>query len=285
MTDYSKIVLLALKAALKAKSEILEVYDNRIDVEIKDDGTPLTLADKNSNNAIVKLLNQSNIPVLSEESSLLPYSRRKDAEYLWLVDPLDGTKEFIKKNGEFTINIGLIHNSEPVIGVTAVPVSNIIYLGWKGEGAFKIKIKNDFENNLANNDIKSILKNSVKLSVNNKIDKIVLAASRSHPDEIAGRLIQLLSKEGITASFLKRGSALKFGLIADGTANIYIRGSYSYEWDTASGHALVNAAGGEVISVGDGKPLKYNKPQLKNKAFIAIASEELMEIISDKLTL
>ncbi len=284
MIDYSRTVLLALKAAIKAKDEILKVYENTVDVEIKNDGTPITIADKNSNNAIVSILEESSIPIISEESRLLEYDDRKDAEFLWLIDPLDGTKEFIKKNGEFTINIGFVRNTEPEIGITAVPVTGAIYIGWVGQGAYKVIIDNDFEKHLANDDIDNILKNSTKLSVAKETSHIDIAVSRSHPGDITGKVLDLLSKEGVTASIIKMGSALKFGLIAEGSANVYVRGSYSYEWDTASGHALVNAAGGKVLSVVDGKPVKYNKPQLKNQGFVAVASDKILKLISGKLT-
>ncbi len=282
MTNYPSLVMLALKAALKAKDEILTVYDQKFDFEVKNDGTPITIADKNSNNAITSILNRTNILVISEETQSMAYYKRKNHEFLWLVDPLDGTKEFIKKNGEFTVNIGLIQNSVPVIGVTAVPVREIIYLGWLSKGAFKITICKNFKRHLKNNNIENILKHSDKLTSDNIFSRVNLAVSRSHPDDRTASIIQSLANENIPVKIIKKGSALKFCLLAEGSANIYMRGNYSYEWDTASGHALVNAAGGKVLSVIDGKPLKYNKPQLKNREFIAVASDKLLDIIKWK---
>ncbi len=285
MTNYSSMVLLALKAALNASDEILSVYDRQFDYETKDDGTPLTAADKNSNVAITSVLKRSNIDVISEETRSPAYDKRKKSEYLWLVDPLDGTKEFIKKNGEFTVNIGLIQNSQPIIGVTAAPVLGLIYLGWKGIGAFKIKICKESQKYIFDNDIDNILQFSVKVSANDVCDRVDMAVSRSHKDNITGSIIEKLSKEDIPVKIIKIGSALKFCMIAEGSVNIYIRGSGSYEWDTASGHALVNAAGGKIFSLTDGKPLIYNKPQLHNKGFVAVASGKLWKLVKRKFAL
>ncbi|GEM_PF-4113990 len=203
---------------------------------------------------------------------------------MWSVGPLDGTKEFIKQNGEFTVNIALIHNSKPVIGITVVPVIDVIYLGWVGIGAYKIKIQNGLENSIKHNDLENILTHSDKLSPAKINNSVTIVISRSPPDGLTNKLVQLLSEEGIVANIINRGSALKFGLVAAGTADIYARSNNSYEWDTASGDALINAAGGRIVSVLDGKSLEYNKQHLKNSGFITISSEYLWKRIRSKFS-
>ncbi len=284
MEDYNKLLILALKAVLNARHEILSVYNDHIDVETKDDGSPITMADKASDKIITSTLSESEIPVISEESNLLQYDKRKDSKFLWIVDPLDGTKEFIKRNGEFTINIALVNRSEPVFGITAVPVQDTVYLGCIKRGAYKIAINNDLKIDPESSNFQSILNHSEQLFTDNTNNLLTIATSRSYKNVFTEKLFSLLTGEDIPVKIIRRGSALKFGLIAEGTANIYIRGGHSYEWDTASGHALVAAAGGEVLSLTDGQPLKYNKPDLKNPGFIAISSLKLWERIRKKIT-
>lgn len=230
--------------AQKAGAKILEVYSSEnFEVETKQDESPVTLADKLANAIIVDALNAAypHIPIVSEEGDLAAYETRKSFEYFWLVDPLDGTKEFINKNGDFTVNIALIHKATPVLGVIYVPVHNTTYLGALMLGAHKIE-----------NDIVS------RIEVSNRKKDLIAVGSKSHAtaeDE------KVLSQYGIK-DFTSRGSSLKFCMVAEGKADLYYRGGPTMEWDTAAGHAIVLAAGGKV------EGLVYNKESLLNSSFL-----------------
>ncbi len=285
---YPDLILKALKIACDASKEIMLVYDEEFDVVSKKDGSPLTIADTKSHNIISKTLSETNIPVISEESKLLDYDIRKDSELLWLVDPLDGTKEFVKRNGEFTVNISLIKNKVPVIGIISVPVQRKIYFGWVGKGAYEIDITDEFYDSLKIMDFEGIKKRYFK-QLNSpdslKNNEISLVVSRSHFDDNTNKLVELLEKENYQVRVLKIGSALKFGIMAEGSANIYLRSTYSYEWDIAAGDAIINAIGGKLLSLSSGQPLMYNKPDLKNPGFIATTSDSLLKIVREKFLL
>jgi 3'(2'), 5'-bisphosphate nucleotidase len=216
----------------------------------------LTVADKNANDIIVNSLNKlpinsllkKNIPILSEEGRSVPYDERKNWEYFWLIDPLDGTKEFVKKNGEFTINIALIHKDSPVIGVVYSPVLNVCYWAKKGEGAFK--------------DGKQL-----PLKIQNKEDVYKVVASRSHMSSETKDFIDAIAtdKEKVVVSI---GSSLKICLVAEGEANIYPRLGPTMEWDTAAAHAIVNESDGLFNRYIDNGAHLYNKKNLLNDWFV-----------------
>lgn len=251
-----KIDIQALIALAQAAGKAtLEIYNNDdIAFEVKGDNSPLTLADKQSNDIIVKGLEQlyPNIPIISEENKLLDYDERKDWTLCWLVDPLDGTKEFIKKNGEFTVNIALIENGVPVFGVVDVPVKGITYFAEKGSGAFKIE-----------NSVKSELK--IRPLAADGFLKIV--GSRSHQTDELLEYVER-QKANYNVDFVAAGSSLKFCLIADGVADVYPRLGPTMEWDTAAGQMVAMEAGAEVLVFETGKPLQYNKSDLLNPYFI-----------------
>jgi len=243
--------------AREAGEAILKVYEKDFEVETKADNSPLTEADKNANDVIVKGLQEKypDIPIISEETKTVDYSQRKDWKAFWLVDPLDGTKEFIKKNGEFTVNIALMENGEPVLGVVYVPVQNTTYYGIKGEGAFKIDANGKTE-----------IGNGTKHY--SEKDSILVVASRSHLSEAVEEFVAKLKNEGKAVEFLSAGSSLKLCLVAEGKADVYPRFGPTMEWDTGAAHAVAAAAGRSVLNAESRQPLQYNKENLLNPWFI-----------------
>jgi 3'(2'), 5'-bisphosphate nucleotidase len=250
--NLQSLLPIAIQAAESASREILTVYNSPdFHVEKKGDDSPLTLADKKAHDAIVGLLRQTDLPILSEEGKNIPYEQRKDWEYFWMVDPLDGTKEFIKRNGEFTVNIALIHKNKPVLGVVGVPVTNQLYYSSSGAGA-GLKI----------GDTASPLlkRNAVDLTVSG----LRVVASRSHMTEDTEQFISKLR----APELVSKGSSLKFLLIAEGKADVYPRFAPTMEWDTAAAHAIVNEVGLKVLHRDAVTELTYNKENLLNPGFV-----------------
>ena len=250
-----------LKIVRQAGIEILSVYShtNNYNVSYKEDNSPITEADRLANNLIVDALKKlpSNLPILSEESEDVPFSERESWEDYWLIDPLDGTREFIRRNGEFTVNIALVRNGVPEMGAVHVPVSGVTYLGKRGEGAWRVE-QDDI--------VKEI--HSRKLEPPYGFLKIV--ASRSHHNDPLVNLIQDISKE-IQVEVVSMGSSLKICLLAEGEADLYPRLAPTCEWDTAAAHAVLKASGGEIFNTAF-QPLKYNKKtDLFNPHFFAVA--------------
>lgn len=257
---------IAVNAALLAGKEILKIYETDFSVEKKSDDSPLTRADTASNKIITNALKNTGLPVLSEEGRDIPYRERKNWDAFWLVDPLDGTKEFIKKNDEFTVNIALVKNNKPVMGIIYVPVLDILYFGSLDEGAFKCeKLCTPMPENKNISHLASI---SDALPLKNLNKKFTVVASRSHlSKETAAFIDQLKSEHGEVAT-ISRGSSLKLCMVAEGRADIYPRFAPTSEWDTAAGHAIVLSAGG-IVTTADGKEeLSYNKEDLLNPWFI-----------------
>ena len=253
---------LAVRAAIEASKEILSVYrSNNFEVEIKEDNSPLTKADKAAHKIITSFLKKSDIPILSEEGKSIPYSTRKNWSHLWIVDPIDGTKEFIKRNGEFTVNIALIKNNIPIIGVILAPVSAELYFSETNLGAFKSTI------NLNNCNLEHLLKKAQKLPLitNDKIYTVV--ASRSHLSKETETFVQELRKKYGDIKFSSTGSSLKLCMVAEGKANCYPRFAPTMEWDTAAGQAICEAAGFQVIDYISKKPMRYNRKKLLNNWF------------------
>lgn len=249
--DLAKLIEPVKQLAKQAGEKILEIYDTDFDVEQKADESPLTAADMASHKTIVAGLESltPDIPILSEESATIPFAERQQWDWYWLVDPLDGTKEFIKKNGEFTVNIALIHHGDAVLGVVHVPVKDITYYGADGLGAFRQ------EGEAQPQSIHVTGPNDGKLKV---------VGSRSHAGD---SLKQFLDKLG-EHEMVSMGSSLKLCLVADGSADIYPRLGPTSEWDTAASQAVVEAAGGKVTTL-DMQPLKYNtKDSLLNPFFL-----------------
>ena len=242
--------------AVEAGKAILKIYEQEFEVVIKDDESPLTQADLASHRIICDGLAKltPDIPVLSEESSDIDYETRANWFQYWLVDPLDGTKEFINRNGEFTVNIALIRFHKPILGVVHVPVTETTYTGLVGKWASRHKAGEEMEH----------------ISIRRPCaDPVVVVGSRSHANP---RLLEFLAKLG-DYELISMGSSLKFCVLAEGKADFYPRLGPTSEWDTAAAHAVVLAAGGKIETL-DGKPLRYNtKKSLLNPEFLVIADD------------
>lgn len=258
-----QFLFVAIQASLKAGEEILKVYESDFAVEHKDDRSPLTLADKNAHNTICDTLNSTKFPVLSEEGKTVEYSERSQWEYFWMVDPLDGTKEFVKRNGEFTVNIALIHRQKSILGVIYMPVTKTLYFAAEEIGSFKFQITDMVDDNL-----EGIILQSVKLPVHNPHKKFTVVASRSHLSEETEMFIDGLRTAHKKVEFISSGSSIKLCLVAEGNADVYPRFAPTMEWDTAAGQAICEIAGKQVTDYTTNKRLLYNKPDLLNNWFI-----------------
>jgi 3'(2'), 5'-bisphosphate nucleotidase len=248
--NIKELLNIAINAAIEGGNEIMKVYNDDFEVYIKEDDSPLTVADQNANKVIVDQLGKTGIPVLSEEGKTIPYSERKNWDKLWIVDPLDGTKEFIKRNGEFTVNIALIENGSPIMGVIYVPVKKTLYYASEA-GAYK-KSENNIE----------------KLPINQKKEKYVAVGSRSHmSDETKAFFNQLKDTHG-EIDVVSMGSSLKICLVAEGIADVYPRFAPTMEWDTAAGQAIAKYAGKSLIDYNTKKEMLYNRDELRNNWFI-----------------
>ena len=256
-----------ITAAKAAGDAIMQVYEGEdFGVETKADNSPLTKADLASNKVILEHLHRltPDIPILSEESKHLPFGERKDWSQFWLVDPLDGTKEFIKRNGEFTVNIALIENGEPVFGVVYAPALKLTYWAAAGLGAFR------------GDDAA----NSARIEAQDYDGgPLNLVASRSHAGAATETLVQELGQTA-AVNLVSSGSSLKLCLVADGQAHLYPRFGPTMEWDTAAAQCVAEQAGASVREPGGG-PLRYNKENLLNPYFIVTKSEALFQKASD----
>jgi len=246
--DIQDIVTIAKEAG----NAIMQVYKQDFEVEYKQDSSPLTLADKKANDIIEGGLNQLsvNFPILSEEGKEIPYEDRKHWEYFWLVDPLDGTKEFVKKNGEFTVNIALIHKDTPVLGVVYAPALGVCYWAKQDEGAFKDGQK-------------------LPLKTVDQRNTYKIVASRSHMSDETQAFIDAIDTQK-EKELISIGSSLKICLVAEGEADIYPRLGPTMEWDTGAAHAIVNESGKNLQKYKNGKcsEHEYNKEDLLNQWFV-----------------
>ena len=216
MTASPNHLTTAITAALEAGKAILEIYHSgAFDIELKGDSSPLTRADTASHNVIMSYLEATDIPVLSEEGRDIPYKERKDWKQLWIVDPIDGTKEFIKRNGEFTVNIALIEDQKPRIGVIFVPVTGELYFSSKEIGAFKVAV------DLENFDIEPLLAKGDKLPLEREDKTFTIVASRSHMSPETESYVQEMREKHGEVKLISKGSSLKLCMVAEGTANCY----------------------------------------------------------------
>lgn len=262
MIFMNNVLNIAIRAALDAGLEILRVYETDFDVEIKSDDSPLTQADKMANYVIMEYLIPTKIPIISEENKQLGFNERKNWEQCWIVDPLDGTKEFVKKNGEFTVNIALITNGVPVLGVIYVPVTKILYFTTEdAKGSKKIIVASE------NISLDEVFLKAKAISPDDTSDIIRIVGSRSHLNDETKDFIGKI-KEKNRVEIVSRGSSLKFCLVAEGLADMYPRFSPTMEWDTAAGDAICRAVGIEVIDQTTQQPLAYNKENLLNNHFL-----------------
>jgi len=258
-----KLLETAIDAAIDAGKRIMKIYETEdFGVDFKSDNTPLTRADIASHEIIMEHLKDTNIPVLSEEGKSLPYEERKQWHRLWIVDPIDGTKEFIKRNGEFTVNIALIEDQLPIAGVVLVPALGELYFSSVEIGAFKSM------------NLSMGLDLNKRISQAQKLPQVVsgrpytVVASRSHLSEETAKFIQELEETHGDVSTISKGSSLKLCMVAEGTADVYPRFAPTMEWDTAAGQAICNHSGCMVINWETKKPLEYNREELLNPWFL-----------------
>jgi 3'(2'), 5'-bisphosphate nucleotidase len=260
MSEWSRGALLPeiVRIATEAGKAILKVYEQDFTVMTKEDASPLTQADLASHRIICDELGQltPGIPLISEESADIPFDIRSDWDTYWLIDPLDGTKEFVNRNGEFTVNIALIRHNQPMLGVVHVPVSGVTYTGVTGKGATRCD------------------KGGKPVEIHVRLpcaEPMIVVGSRSHANPaLAGHLEKLGPHE-----LVSMGSSLKFCLVAEGRADFYPRLGPTSEWDTAAAHAVVLAAGGRIVTL-DGEPLAYNlKESFLNPEFLVIADDSV----------
>ena len=264
--DIKQLMVTAVQAALKAGEEILKIYHSGdFGVEQKADHSPLTRADKKAHEVIQELLTPTSYPVLSEEGVDIPYTERIKWPYFWMVDPLDGTKEFVKRNGEFTVNIALIHKQKAILGIIYVPITRMLYYAAEGIGSYRMEITS-----FLNFDLQGIISQSVKLPLQVEHKRnFTVVASRSHLSEKTQDFISGLKVEHKQVDFLSSGSSIKLCIIAEGNADVYPRFAPTMEWDTAAGQAICEFAGKQVIDYSTNNPMLYNKPALLNNWFIA----------------
>lgn len=264
-TETKVLLLDAVTAARQASVEILEIYEGAFSVEYKADDSPLTIADKRAHNRIAKVLKPTGIPVLSEEGKDIPYADREQWRDLWIVDPLDGTKEFVKQNGEFTVNIALVERGVPVLGVIFVPVEETLYFAGEGLGAYRLEQAahgEEFEN------WDDLIAKAVPLPQEVK-RPYTMVGSRSHMNDETAQFFDDMRREHPDLEIISRGSSLKICMVAEGSADVYPRFAPTMEWDTAAGHALAREAGFEIYQAQKPEqPLQYNKEDLLNPWFI-----------------
>ena len=260
------LLQIALSAAVEAGEAIMKIYthpDLDWEVERKADNSPLTLADRRSHAVIAQALDMTPYPLLSEEGSHEDYAVRKQWETLWICDPLDGTKEFIKRNGEFTVNIALVKGGVPVMGVIYVPVSRTLFWGhteaFNGQiAAWRCEV-----------DETGSFVGQTALPLNDDAERpYIVVASRSHLSPETEAFVTREREAHPGLELHSAGSSLKICLVAEGRADIYPRLAPTMEWDTAAGHAIALGAGCEVVKAEDGKPVVYNKENLLNPFFI-----------------
>lgn len=265
MHSDQELIYMAVVAAEKASSAMMKIYEEGLhSISYKEDHSPLTQADMESNRVINEGLITTGIPVLSEEGRNIPFTERCEWKRYWLVDPLDGTKEFISRNGEFTVNIALIEEGSPIGGVICVPAWNRTYFALKGQGAylFNGKLSDDCSH------LDAMMRKAKKLDGTSQNENFTIVASRSHINDETLNFIEMMEQHFGKADYISRGSSLKFCKLAEGKADVYPRFGRTMEWDTAAGHAIALEAGCEITHTDMKSTLKYNKEDLANPHFI-----------------
>lgn len=262
-----RYILVAIDAALQAGADILSIYNDPASdfkIERKADNSPLTIADRKAHETISGFLCTTPYPVLSEEGRQMPYTERSAWDSLWIVDPLDGTKEFIKRNGEFTVNIALVHNSVPVMGIIYLPVKQELYFADEHIGAYKLSGITAREGAT----LDELILSAAKLPSVAARDRFVVVASRSHLSPETEAYIEEMKRRHSAVDLISSGSSVKICLVAEGKADVYPRFAPTMEWDTAAGHAIARAAGMDIYQAGKEEPLRYNKEDLLNPWFV-----------------
>lgn len=277
--DLADLLLAAIRASLEAGRAILEVYRSDFSIETKDDRTPMTLADRRAHAIICQRLERTGIPILSEEGKDIPYETRKGWRRLWVVDPLDGTKEFIKRNGEFTVNIALVEENQPALGVVYAPALGLLYFAARGLGAFKLALALEGKEGRGSHlggkteeaaSLEEVMARSARLPLAAEASArpLVVVGSRSHATPELAAYVEELRKRHGEVQFISAGSSLKFCLVAEGSADLYPRLGPTMEWDTAAGQAIAEAAGRQVLVWGEADALRYNRELLRNPSFL-----------------
>ena len=261
------LISTAVRAAMSAGSEILDVYcDPEFTVEYKSDKSPLTKADIRANTVITSILRETDLPILSEEGVHLSFNERAIWNRFWLIDPLDGTSEFVARTGDFCVNVALIEKTEPIIGVIYSPVSDTIWFGAIGYGSYKIE---NATNVIDDFSYVSLITLAIKLPFRNTNEEFVFITSRSNVNAATLSFIETVKIEYPKNSIMHIGSALKFTALAEGYADLYPRFAPTSEWDTGAGHAILRSIGGNIFQEQTNIPLVYNKPNLDNPGFVA----------------
>lgn len=255
---------LAIHAALGAGEEILKIYEKEFSMETKDDSSPLTEADKRSNEVILDALRATGIPIICEEINNIDYAQRSEWDLCWVIDPLDGTKEFIKRNGEFTVNIALTKDGLPVMGIVYLPVIKKLYFGSEELGSFVV----DFDEVDKFQDLDKVLNRSLRLPIDTLPCDYTIVVSRSHLSRDTEVFIESCRKKYGDIILVNRGSSLKLCMVAEGQAHVYPRLAPTMEWDTAAGQAICEAVGLSVIDKGTNAPMVYNRENLLNNYFL-----------------
>jgi 3'(2'), 5'-bisphosphate nucleotidase len=256
----------AIKATLHAGHAIMDIYDKDFTVEYKADQSPLTLADTYAHNIIMGSLKNFGLPLLSEEGALVPYDERCTWEEFWLVDPLDGTKDFVKRNGDFTVNIAVIKGQQPIAGVVYAPVKDLLYFGYPPFGSFRAQ-GIDLDSKRINS-LEALMHASDQLPLANEGYCYTIVASKSHRNLETDAYIEEIASGKNNITYKEIGSSLKFCCMAEGSADLYPRLGPTMEWDTAAGHAIAILAGCNVLELESRKSLVYNKQSLLNPWFV-----------------
>lgn len=270
------LLQLAVKASLLAGEAILQVYGSKdIGLETKADNSPLTRADQLAHQKITAVLSAALIPILSEEGARFDYEKRQHWGTLWIVDPLDGTKEFVKRNGEFTVNIALVHSSRPILGVVFIPVIGKIYMAASGWGSFCMDSPSD-----PDTPISELLEKSQRLPSQSRRDQDILTVvgSRSHPSPELENFVRKMKNKYKQVDLISAGSSLKICRVAEGSADVYPRFGPTMEWDTAAGQAIAENAGKSVLVWETGQALTYNQKDLRNPWFVVVGDETWIEV-------
>lgn len=269
--NYSHLLQQAITASILAGKEILEIYHTNFSVEYKEDKSPLTLADKRASDKIIETLKPFGFPVLSEEGQHDSFEVRKHWNTLWIVDPLDGTKEFVKRNGEFTVNIALVENNVPTLGVIYSPVLKQLYFAAKHLGAYKIDNQSFEKINFSEStfSLDALIQLAQKLPIEHARKKYVVVASRSHMSTETYQHIEKLKALQYDVDIVTTGSSIKMCWVAEGVADEYPRFGPTMEWDTAAGQAILQESKAELIDLETNQAMQYNREQLLNNWFIA----------------
>ncbi len=268
------LLKIAIYASIDAGKAILDIYETGdFGVELKSDNSPLTLADKAAHNVIVKYLIKTDLPVLSEEGKHEKYEVRQCWKQLWVVDPIDGTKEFIKKTGEFTVNIALVENNYPKFGVVFIPASGVLYYGGQATFSYKLQLDKNWRNVEAETLDFSI---SEKLPLEKGANNLKVVASVSHLSKETEEFVDILKKEFGETEFMSVGSSIKICKVAEGSADVYPRLGPTMEWDTAAGQAVAEGAGKIFINWNSKERFDYNREDLLNDWFV-VAGEKIQK--------